>query len=467
MQAQAKLKATMTRLVAGLPAALARASSNHRIDEHLLGYIAVDVRRYLSSSSDSTKPGKSKVDTSSKNDAAAKAATVGKAPDTAAANDGLATNSAASVPSSEPSLFDRLKTLYNESSGENELSLLKQHVTTASRQFDDAVRSVQTARLALEKVTSTYDDVNKRHSALLMRRDQWDADDATSFATLTAEEVQARKALAAAREALRKAEDDVSSRQVDYIDAMRRRYHEEQIWQDRWRVLGTYGTWTLIGLNSIIFLGGQVFHYRREATRLKRIEDLIRDRNAVGSADDSGKDMEVIGDETKAIEAEMLSERNEEQAVESNDASVLEVDTKNATDNNTDNQEPTKTTDDMDAAGEDNVETLVYNDITCPSEPESNDLMEKLKKSRFARRVRRVVVSISEKAKASTRGLLESKLNDGEGDKKGQGEDTDIVAHVSHALTASVEEVHWPSAAFGAVASAVGILLICTVSGRR
>ena len=448
----------MTRLVAGLPAALARASSNHRIDEHLLGYIAVDVRRYLSSSSDSTKPGKSKVDTSSKNDAAAKAATVGKAPDTAAANDGLATNSAASVPSSEPSLFDRLKTLYNESSGENELSLLKQHVTTASRQFDDAVRSVQTARLALEKVTSTYDDVNKRHSALLMRRDQWDADDATSFATLTAEEVQARKALAAAREALRKAEDDVSSRQVDYIDAMRRRYHEEQIWQDRWRVLGTYGTWTLIGLNSVIFLGGQFFHYRREATRLKRIEDLIRDSNA------ASEEAVDISEETEKV---VISEENEEQPIENNDVAVTEVEAKGATDHSTDIHNTTKTADDMDATGEDDAEPLVYNDITCPSEAESNDLLEKLKKSRFARRVRRVVVSISEKAKASTRGLLESKLNDGEGDKKGQGEDTDIVAHVSHALTASVEEVHWPSAAFGAVASAVGILLICTVSGRR
>ena len=454
----------MTRLVAGLPAALARASSNHRIDEHLLGYIAVDVRRYLSSSSDSTKPGKSKVDTSSKNDAAAKAATVGKAPDTAAANDGLATNSAASVPSSEPSLFDRLKTLYNESSGENELSLLKQHVTTASRQFDDAVRSVQTARLALEKVTSTYDDVNKRHSALLMRRDQWDADDATSFATLTAEEVQARKALAAAREALRKAEDDVSSRQVDYIDAMRRRYHEEQIWQDRWRVLGTYGTWTLIGLNSVIFLGGQVFHYQREATRLKRIEDLIRDSNAAERSDDSVKEIGAIGDGTNANEEEITSEKEEEQAVEKNDVAVVSgMYAKNATDHSTDTLTTTNNTGD---AGEDDSDTLVYNDITCPSDAESKDLIERLKKSRFARRVRRVVVIISEKAKASTRGL-ESESRDIKSDEKGQEEGNDIVANVSQALTARVEEVHWPSAAFGAVASAVGILLICTVSGRR
>ena len=455
---------TMTRLVAGLPAALSRPSSNHLIDEHLLGCIAVDVRRYLSSSSSSTKPGQPKVGTTSENDAAVKsAATVGKAPDNVAADNTLATKST-SPEISGHSLFGRLTALYNENSGENELSLLKQHVTTASRQFDDAVRTVQTARLALERATSTYDDVNKRHSALLMRRDQWDADDATAFATLTAEEVQARKALAAAREALRKAEDDVSSRQVDYIDAMRRRYHEEQIWQDRWRVLGTYGTWTLIGLNSIIFLGGQVFHYQREATRLKRIEDLIRDSNSPGRVDDSRREIEAIVDGDKANEAAAVSEENE-QAGE-NDIVVLEVDPKSATDSNADNQETRMNADDTDVVGEDDADTLVYNDITCPSDAECSDLMERLKKSRFAQRVRNVVVSISEKAKASTRGL-ESESNDIGDNKKGEGVGTDIVANVSQALNASVEEVHWPSAAFGAVASAVGILLICTVSGRR
>ena len=456
---------TMTRLVrvAGLPAALARSSSNYRIDEHLLGCIAVDARRYLSSSSSSTKPEQSKVGKASEkeNDAAAAAQA------TATANDTLATDSTASTPSSEQSLFDRLTALYNETSGENELSLLKQHVTSASRQFDNAVRTVQTARLALEKATSTYDDVNKRHSTLLMRRDQWDADDATSFATLTAEEVQARKALTAAREALRKAEDDVSSRQVDYIDAMRRRYHEEQIWQDRWRVLGTYGTWTLIGLNSVIFLGGQFFHYRREATRLKRSEDLIRDSNAAGRGDDSVKEMEAIEDDSRTNEAGVVSDKEEEQNVENNNVAVPEMDAKSATDSNFVSQVTTKSADATDAAGEDDAEPLVYSDITCPSDVESNDLMERLKKSRFARRVRRVVVSISEKAKASTREIESSESPDIKGDEKGQGERSDIVANMSHALTTSVEEVHWPSAAFGAVASAVVILLICTASGRR
>ena len=103
-------KPTMTRLVpAGLPTALVRSATNRSINDPYLSCFAVDVRRYLSSSSSSKKPEQSKVGTKSDTriDAAATAqATAGKAPDTATA-DALATKPASSTPSSEPSLFDR------------------------------------------------------------------------------------------------------------------------------------------------------------------------------------------------------------------------------------------------------------------------------------------------------------------------------------------------------------------------
>ena len=126
--------------------------------------------------------------------------------------------------------------------------------------------------------------------------------------------------------------------------------------------------------------------------------------------------------------------------------------------------EITQPDDGIDPQSDGDTDVLVYNDITCPSDAESSDLMERLKRSRFARRVRNIVVSITEKSNA----------NGTKGDSKDNGEEnaqartaTDAVAVVSHAITTSIEEVHWPSAAFGAVASAVGILLICAVTGRR
>jgi hypothetical protein len=63
------------------------------------------------------------------------------------------------------------------------------------------------------------------------------------------------------------------------MNRMRRRYHEEQIWQDQWRVLGTYGTWSLIVLNSCVFLGSQYFLRMRENARMKAIEELIRENS--------------------------------------------------------------------------------------------------------------------------------------------------------------------------------------------
>ena len=456
----------MTRLASSLTAALVRLSAPGCNSSPVLECCVVGTQRYLSSSADSKPPGPTKVGTtSSGKDAATKQQLVAKTPDTATVDTMSSTSTNASS-SPEQSFLDRLKVLYNESSGENELSLLKQHVTTASRQFDDGVRTVQTARLGLEKATTTYDDVNKRHSALLMRRDSWDADDATAFATLTAEEVEARKALAAARAALRKAEEDVSSRQVDYIDAMRRRYHEEQMWQDRWRVLGTYGTWTLIGLNSVIFLGGQFFHYRREASRLKRIEDLIRESNASRSGESVDKVISSV--ETSTAREDMVvsaSVDQKEEVDEENEVTVAEVDSQDTGNTAAVRTEITKPDDSADSQSDGDTDMLVYNDITCPSDTESSDLVERLKRSRFARRVRNVVVSITQKARA-TGSKDDSKEIDGE-EKAQTGSTTDAVAVVSHAIATSVEEVHWPSAALGAVASAVGILLICTVTGRR
>ena len=176
------------------------------------------------------------------------------------------------------SKFDRLYSSWAEFSGEVELNRLKTAVTECSTRFDDAVRLVSTKRVEVDDADRLHDETQKRYSQLMMKRDQWDAADASYFVQVTSEEVQGRQRLQSTRESLRKAEDDAGRYQRDYMDAMRQRYHEEQMWQEKWRVAGTFGTWTLIGLNSIIFTGGQYFHIRREKDRLQSIEDLINSR---------------------------------------------------------------------------------------------------------------------------------------------------------------------------------------------
>jgi She9 / Mdm33 family len=172
---------------------------------------------------------------------------------------------------------DRLVHSWDEHSGQRELDNLKRSVQQASINFDATVGTVASCRAAVEEAQKAHDESQKHHANLMMRRDQWDGADAASFVEYTSREVKTRQALAEARNDLRKAEEDSSRCQREYMDVMRQRYHEEQMWQDKWRMLGTFGTWTLIGLNSIVFLGSQFFHQRREVNRLKAIEELIKD----------------------------------------------------------------------------------------------------------------------------------------------------------------------------------------------
>ena len=189
-----------------------------------------------------------------------------------------------------------------------ELQVLKDRVFDCSKRFDQAVDDVRRGRRKVEDAQRTYDDVHKKHATLLMRRDQWSKEEASMFVDLTAGEISSRQELATVRESLQEAETLASTCQQDYMDAIRKRYHEEQMWQDKWRVLGTYGTWSLIVLNSIVFLGGQFFHQRREVRRLKAIEELINEKF----------DSTTIAVAAPAVAAEGMTEPHNEGSKESN-----------------------------------------------------------------------------------------------------------------------------------------------------
>jgi She9 / Mdm33 family len=175
------------------------------------------------------------------------------------------------------SFLERLQDLWYERSGTSEILALKESVNESSLAFDQASAKVTLSRRHLDDCLRDWERTSGQHLQLLQRRESWTPDDAQSFANLVSKEITTRRALEQARKDLGKAEELLSKRQLEYMNRMRRRYHEEQIWQDQWRVLGTYGTWSLIVLNSCVFLGSQFFLQQREHARMKAIEELVRE----------------------------------------------------------------------------------------------------------------------------------------------------------------------------------------------
>ncbi|KAG7355193.1 She9 / Mdm33 family protein [Nitzschia inconspicua] len=182
------------------------------------------------------------------------------------------------------SFLERLQDLWYERSGTSEILELKESVNEASLAFDRASVQVNLARRHLDESLRNWERTSGKHLQLLQRRESWTPDDAQNFANLVSQEIMARSAMEKARNDLATAEETLSKRQLEYMNRMRRRYHEEQIWQDQWRVLGTYGTWSLIVLNSCVFLGSQYFLRVRENARMKAIEELIRENRVHNAA---------------------------------------------------------------------------------------------------------------------------------------------------------------------------------------
>mmetsp|Transcript_10646 Transcript_10646/g.25622 ORF Transcript_10646/g.25622 Transcript_10646/m.25622 type:complete len:540 (+) Transcript_10646:82-1701(+) len=178
--------------------------------------------------------------------------------------------------------YDRIFRFWSERSGTSEILALKESVNEAGTAFDSASAAVTTKRRNLDEALRKWERASGQHMQLLQRRESWTPEDAQRFADFVALEITSRSELEQARHDLGRSEELLTKSQLDYINKMRRRYHEEQIWQDQWRVLGTYGTWTLIVLNSCVFLSSQYYQRRRERDRTETIERLIREsRNVV------------------------------------------------------------------------------------------------------------------------------------------------------------------------------------------
>lgn len=186
-------------------------------------------------------------------------------------------SSSSDLTSTQPKWLDRLYKVWYEESGMREMYQLKEKVDKSSFEFDEKQRHVVEARSELSGALKAWEESQGQHTKLLQARDKWTPDQAQEFASLVQAEVTVRNNLEEAKKNLSKRESQQASAQMEYMNDLRRRYHEEQIWQDKWRVLSTFGTWGLIVLNSIVFLGSQYMTQLRETRRLKDIQTLLEE----------------------------------------------------------------------------------------------------------------------------------------------------------------------------------------------
>ena len=165
--------------------------------------------------------------------------------------------------------------LWDQESGTKEILQLKTLVNESSIAFDTKQHQVAKARTTLDNALQTFEQSQIQHTELLQSRDRWKPNQALEFAKLLEKEVTIRQELEVAKQNVTRLESESVAAMNTYMNALRKRYHEEQLWADKWRIYSTYMTWGLIVFNSVVFLVSQYMLRLRENNRMNDIKGLL------------------------------------------------------------------------------------------------------------------------------------------------------------------------------------------------
>ncbi|KAJ2795486.1 sensitivity to high expression protein she9, partial [Coemansia helicoidea] len=177
----------------------------------------------------------------------------------------------------------------NEVTGYQQIAQLKAQVEASGSAFKEARQQLGEIKARHAQMTRDRLSNQREINSLLQRKHLWSEDDVARFTDLYCAEHQAEAAEQRSAAELKEAESLVDRRYDGLVNAIRQRYHEEQIWSDKIRRASTYGTWTVLCMNVVALLLAQVIFEPRK--RRKIVEGV------------DGKIAEAAGGQQAALES--------------------------------------------------------------------------------------------------------------------------------------------------------------------
>ena len=150
-------------------------------------------------------------------------------------------------------------------------------------------RDLQEARSVYAAAISTRASSQREVNELLQRKHAWSPQDLERFTALYRSDHANEQAESSARNHLAKVEEESEDAAAKLNACILSRYHEEQIWSDKIRRMSTWGTWSLMGVNILLFL---IFQIGIEPWKRQRlvsgIEEKVRETLVAEATGSSG-----------------------------------------------------------------------------------------------------------------------------------------------------------------------------------
>ncbi|TPX62072.1 hypothetical protein PhCBS80983_g00634 [Powellomyces hirtus] len=145
----------------------------------------------------------------------------------------------------------------------------KQRVLEKDAQLNEARDRSDAAKRAYETMIEERRKCQRELNSLLQRKDTWLDSDITRFTELYRKDLNFEQSETHAKLEYKNAAEDFDKCHREYLNEIRERYIEEQLYSDKIRRASTWWTWGLISLHFLLFLAVQLFVEPRKRRILK------------------------------------------------------------------------------------------------------------------------------------------------------------------------------------------------------
>lgn len=167
----------------------------------------------------------------------------------------------------------------NQITGYEECEKLRNVVKASDEHFRRVREELRQSRSDFDKAIQSRSQCQKELNALLQRKQTWLDEDLMRFTELYRKEMRLEQAESEAKMTNERLEQEVDQAHGSLMNALRERYQEEQLWSDKIRRLSTFGTFSLMALNLLLFLVIQLYiEPRKRRGYITNFEDVMAAR---------------------------------------------------------------------------------------------------------------------------------------------------------------------------------------------
>ncbi|RKO87697.1 mitochondrial distribution and morphology family 33, partial [Blyttiomyces helicus] len=170
----------------------------------------------------------------------------------------------------------------NKATGYSVVQACKNRVLEKDAELNNARHRADAAKLAYETHIEQRRKCQRELNSLLQRKDSWLDSDITRFTELYRKDLSLEQNELAAKLEYKNAGESFERCHREYLNEIRERYIEEQLYSDKIRRASTWWTWGLISLHFCLFAVVQLFVEPRKRRILKDDLSALITRTSIG-----------------------------------------------------------------------------------------------------------------------------------------------------------------------------------------